>query len=67
MIIFNIRFQSIFFLKFNLSKEHFYLILGWGKKNVVHGMLTAFQIVHKKMPLTPTAASTSPKHYKEEG
>lgn len=40
---------------------------GLGKKNVVHGMLTAFQIVHKKMPLTPTAASTSPKHYKEEG
>lgn len=38
------------------SPFHFYLILGWGKKNVVHGMFTAFQIVHKKMPLTPTAA-----------
>lgn len=37
---------------------------GLEKKKVADGMFTAFQIIHMKMPLTPTAASTSPQHYK---
>ena len=47
--------QKAIFLQYILLSTSISFWVG-EKKNVVHGMLTAFQIVHKKMPLTPTAA-----------
>lgn len=51
--------QLLYKKPFSYSTLSFSLLShsGLEKKNIVDGMLTAFQIFHAKMPFTPTAAA----------